>query len=32
MQVFITEAEGPGQIAFSRDGAGHVFGIHINIY
>lgn len=29
MQVFITEAEGPGQIAFSRDGAGHVFGIHM---
>ena len=30
MQIFITEAEGPGQIAFSRDGAGHVFGIHMN--
>lgn len=30
MQVFVTEAEGPGQIAFSRDGAGHVFGIHMN--
>lgn len=29
MQIFITEAEGPGQIAFSRDGAGHVFGIHM---
>ncbi len=30
MQVFITEADGPGQIAFSRDGVGHVFGIHMN--
>ena len=30
MQIFITEAEGPGQIAFSRDGAGHVFGIHMS--
>jgi uncharacterized protein (AIM24 family) len=29
MQIFITEAEGPGQIAFSRDGAGHVFGVHM---
>jgi len=29
MQIFITEAEGPGQIAFSRDGVGHVFGIHM---
>lgn len=29
MQVFITEASGPGQIAFSRDGVGHVFGIHL---
>ena len=29
MQVFITQAEGPGQIAFSRDGAGHVFGMHM---
>lgn len=29
MQIFITQAEGPGQIAFSRDGAGHVFGIHM---
>lgn len=29
MQVFITEAEGPGQIAFSRDGVGHVFAIHM---
>ena len=27
--VFMTEAHGPGGIAFSRDGAGHVFGIHL---
>ncbi len=27
MPVFITEARGPGRIAFSRDGAGHVVGI-----
>ena len=30
MQIFITEATGPGQIAFSRDGAGHVFGVHMS--
>jgi uncharacterized protein (AIM24 family) len=30
MQVFITEAQGSGQIAFSRDGAGHIFGIHLD--
>jgi uncharacterized protein (AIM24 family) len=29
MQIFITEAEGPGQISFSRDGAGHIFALHI---
>lgn len=29
MQIFITEAHGPGQVAFSRDGVGHVFGMHI---
>jgi uncharacterized protein (AIM24 family) len=29
MQIFVTEAQGPGQIAFSRDGAGHVFGVHM---
>ena len=29
MPIFITEAHGPGRIAFSRDGAGHVFGLHL---
>ena len=29
MQVFVTEASGPGQIAFSRDGAGHIFALHL---
>lgn len=29
MQIFVTEAEGPGQISFSRDGAGHIFALHI---
>ena len=29
MQVFVTEAVGPGQIAFSRDGAGHIVPIHM---
>jgi len=29
MQIFVTEASGPGQIAFSRDGVGHVFGMHL---
>jgi uncharacterized protein (AIM24 family) len=29
MPVFMTEAKGPGEIAFSRDGAGHVFPIHL---
>ena len=29
MPVFMTEAQGPGRIAFSRDGAGHVFGMHL---
>jgi len=29
MPVFMVQALGPGQIGFSRDGAGHVFGIHL---
>jgi len=29
MQVFITEATGEGQIAFSRDGVGHILGVHL---
>ena len=29
IQIFVTEARGQGQIAFSRDGAGHVFGMHM---
>jgi uncharacterized protein (AIM24 family) len=29
IQIFVTEASGPGEISFSRDGAGHVFGIHL---
>lgn len=29
MPAFLTEARGPGEIAFSRDGAGHVFPIHL---
>jgi uncharacterized protein (AIM24 family) len=29
MQIFVTEATGPGQIAFSRDGAGHIVPIHL---
>lgn len=29
MPVFMTEARGPGRIAFSRDAAGHVFPIHL---
>lgn len=28
MPIFMVETEGPGRIGFSRDGAGHVFGIH----
>ena len=30
LPVFIAAAEGPGNIAFSRDGVGHVFGLHLN--
>ena len=29
MPVFMTEAHGPGHIAFSRDGVGHVWGMHL---
>ena len=29
MPVFMTEAQGPGRIAFSRDGVGHVFALHL---
>jgi len=30
MQIFVTEAAGRGQIAFSRDGAGHILAIHMS--
>lgn len=30
MQIFVTEASGPGHIAFSRDGAGHIAPIHLH--
>ncbi len=30
MSIFMTEAQGPGEIAFSRDGTGHVFPIHLS--
>lgn len=29
LPIFMTEAKGPGRIAFSRDGVGHVFAIHL---
>jgi uncharacterized protein (AIM24 family) len=29
MQIFVTEASGPGMIAFSRDGAGHIAPVHL---
>jgi uncharacterized protein (AIM24 family) len=29
MPILMTEAHGPGRIAFSRDGAGHVFAMHL---
>ncbi len=29
MQIFVTEASGPGMIAFSRDGPGHIVPIHL---
>jgi len=30
MQIFVTEASGRGQVAFSRDGAGHILALHMN--
>ena len=30
MPIFMSEARGPGEIAFSRDGVGHVFAIHLH--
>ncbi len=30
MPIFMTEAGGPGSIAFSRDGVGHIFPMHLN--
>ena len=30
MQIFVTQASGPGVIAFSRDGAGHIVPIHLS--
>jgi len=30
MSIFMTECHGPGRVAFSRDGPGHVFPIHLN--
>jgi len=29
MQLLLTEARGPGQVVLSRDGAGHVFPLHL---
>jgi uncharacterized protein (AIM24 family) len=29
MPLMLTGARGPGRIAFSRDGVGHVFGLHL---
>jgi uncharacterized protein (AIM24 family) len=29
MQIFVTMASGPGQIAVSRDGPGHIFALHL---
>ena len=29
MQVFVTEARGPGMVSFSRDGAGHIVPVHL---
>ncbi|MBI3441987.1 MAG: AIM24 family protein [Proteobacteria bacterium] len=30
LQIFVTEARGNGQIAFSRDGAGHIVPLHLS--
>jgi uncharacterized protein (AIM24 family) len=30
MQIFVTQASGPGIVAFSRDGAGHIVPIHLS--
>jgi uncharacterized protein (AIM24 family) len=30
MQIFVTQAAGPGVVAFSRDGAGHIVPIHLS--
>ena len=30
IQIFVTEAKGNGQIAFSRDGPGHIVAIHLS--
>src|ERR1700760_2937260 len=30
MPFLVTSAKGPGRIAFSRDGAGHVLGLHLS--
>jgi uncharacterized protein (AIM24 family) len=29
MPIFLTEAQGPGEIAFSRNGGGHLFPLHL---
>ena len=31
MPIFMTEAQGPGQVAFSRDGAGHIFPVQLEV-
>jgi uncharacterized protein (AIM24 family) len=31
MPIFMTEVRGPGRIAFSRDGAGHIMPIHLTM-
>ncbi len=30
MPIVLTETQSPGEIAFSRDGAGHLFALHLN--